>query len=128
MRLALTLLALTASAAAQRERDYQATLCQGWEIEHTLPDGARVDCLSDAHAIEIDFSDKWAEGIGQALFYGAQTGLGPGLILVCRQQLETCQGHLERALSVVEAYDLPLSVWACEAGARRLEECEALYE
>lgn len=30
----------------------------------------RIDVLTDTYAIEIDFIDKWQEGVGQALHYG----------------------------------------------------------
>ena len=35
----------------------------------TMPDGTRCDILTDTHAIEVDFADKWAEAIGQSLNY-----------------------------------------------------------
>lgn len=35
-------------------------------LEWPLDGGARVDCLSATHAIEVDFSDKWAEALSQA--------------------------------------------------------------
>jgi hypothetical protein len=39
-----------------------------------LPDGTRCDCLTDTHAIEFDFGNKWAEAIGQSAYYALQTG------------------------------------------------------
>ena len=114
----------SSSTDAQNERAYQQALCSGWTIEQSLSDTTRVDCISSTHAKEVDFSDKWAEGIGQALYYSTQTGLEPGLILVCRRQPDTCQGHLDRALAVVGEYGLPLTVWICEPEARALAECK----
>ncbi len=50
--------------------------------EYENEDKTRVDCLTDTHAIEFDFANKWAEGIGQALHYGAQTGKKPMVMLI----------------------------------------------
>ena len=38
----------------------------------TMPDGARCDILTETHAIEVDFADKWAEAFGQSLNYAMQ--------------------------------------------------------
>ena len=40
--------------------------------EHRI-DRGRDDVLTDKYAIEIDFPEKWHEGIGQAIHYGTET-------------------------------------------------------
>lgn len=50
--------------------------------EHVLPDGARVDIVTATYAIEVDFAKKWAECIGQALFYAHMTGKKPVCLLL----------------------------------------------
>ena len=42
--------------------------------EAILWDMTRVDCLSKDYAIEFDFAKKWAESIGQSLYYSKLTG------------------------------------------------------
>jgi len=37
--------------------------------EVTLANGARADCLSETHAIEVEFTENWAEALGQSLLY-----------------------------------------------------------
>ena len=66
------------------EKHYQAIWCDqaGGVTEYVLPDKARVDCLLDDIAIEFDFADKWAEAIGQAIYYGKATGRHPGIVLI----------------------------------------------
>ncbi len=66
------------------EKYYQQQWCsaQGGVAEYRLDDGTRVDCLTDTHAVEVDFARKWAESIGQALYYGLQTGKRPGVLLI----------------------------------------------
>lgn len=50
--------------------------------EYRLDDGTRVDCLTDEFAIEFDFALKWAESVGQALYYSLKTGKQPGVVLI----------------------------------------------
>jgi hypothetical protein len=42
----------------------------------------RVDCLSKDYAIEFDFAKKWAESIGQSLYYSKLTGKSPAIVLI----------------------------------------------
>ena len=58
------------------EKHYQLILCddlQGKQ-EYVLKNKTRVDCLTDKYAIEVDFAKKWAEAVGQSLYYADQTG------------------------------------------------------
>jgi hypothetical protein len=77
------------------ESDYVKKYCKG-TIEHRLYDSTRVDCLTDDYAIEYDWGHKWAEGIGQALFYGAVTGKKPAVALIV--DTETEKRYIDRAL------------------------------
>jgi hypothetical protein len=45
-------------------------------------DGTRVDLMNAEYAFEVDWAHKWAEGVGQALYYSQLTGKKPGLILL----------------------------------------------
>lgn len=47
--------------------------------------GGRVDILTDELAIEVDWAPKWKESIGQALWYGLQTGKQAGIILILKE-------------------------------------------
>lgn len=50
--------------------------------EYVLPDKSRVDIITKEYAIEVDFGSKWAESIGQSLYYAEMTGLKPGVVLI----------------------------------------------
>ena len=50
--------------------------------EAILWDMTRVDCLAKDYAIEFDFAKKWAESIGQALYYSKMTGKAPAVVLI----------------------------------------------
>lgn len=68
------------------EADYVNHYCPQWkgQIEYVLPDRTRVDCLTDTHAIEFDWCRKWAEAIGQSLYYAKMTGKTPQIVLICK--------------------------------------------
>ncbi len=96
------------AAHIHQEKVYQAAWCAqaGGITEYLLDDGARVDCLTDEYAIEFDFGPKWAESIGQALYYGIRTGRKPGVVLI----LENEHPQFERRLLTVVTF-YGISVW-----------------
>ena len=66
------------------EKEYQTYWCnaKGGEMEFVINDKARVDCLLPEMAVEFDFAPKWAECIGQALYYGKKTRRTPACVLI----------------------------------------------
>lgn len=66
------------------EKDYQRYWCKkhNGELEYLLSDGTRVDCLTTEYAVEVEYAKKWAEAVGQALFYAKITGRKPGIVLI----------------------------------------------
>ncbi len=107
------LLSLSASTAnaKKHERDYQREWCKG-QTEYVLPDRSRVDCLTDTHAIEFDFARKWAESVGQALYYSFATGKQGGVVLILESPKD--RRHLQKLYSVINENDLKISVWVIE--------------
>jgi len=103
--------AVVSEACARVEADYRDQLCAGMEMEVGLPNGTRVDCISDTHAIEVDYSDKWAEALGQALSYAASTDKQPGIFLICRRSAGTCLAHALRLEEAIAFWNLPVTVW-----------------
>ena len=76
-------------AIAKDEVKEAKYLCEhkyGGVTESVLPDRTRVDILTKTHAYEVDWASKWAEGIGQALYYSSQTGKRPGVILLVKNK------------------------------------------
>ncbi len=63
------------------EKDYVNNYCEGIK-EFVLPDKTRVDCLTNEYAIEFDYAKKWAESIGQSLYYAKMTGKKPAVALI----------------------------------------------
>ena len=68
----------------QVEKYYQDQWCTSdfGRKEVILWDMTRVDCLAKDYAIEFDFAKKWAESIGQALYYSKLTGKKPAVALI----------------------------------------------
>lgn len=91
------------------EREYQAVWCAeaGGIQEYRLDCGARVDCLTDMYAVEFDFGMKWAESIGQALYYGLKTGKSPGVVLILEKQSD--EVFLTRLRAVAKKHGI--KVW-----------------
>lgn len=98
------------SLAKKYEKGYQADWCKGKGVtEYVLPDKTRVDCLTDTHAIEFDFAKKWAEAIGQALYYSFQTGKRGGVVLILKGKND--YKHWIKLNSVIDHYQLPIDTW-----------------
>ena len=66
------------------EEAYQYAWCSahGGVMEYQNKDLTRVDCLTDTHAVEFDFANKWHESIGQALHYSVMTGKRAKVVLI----------------------------------------------
>jgi len=85
MKLAALLVGLLvpALAMAMPEAEYVDRWCEGrGQVEFILEDQTRVDCLMPGFAVEADFGHKWAEAIGQSLYYGRMTDRQPGVLLI----------------------------------------------
>lgn len=140
---ALVLTVVTAAFAAEpvsaeTETYYQRQLCAGMSVDFRFPDGTRPDCISHSHVLELDFSEKWAEAVGQALHYhlwgqevqwltgGTRRG---GIVLICRNEhRDTCTEHVARASRIIQTFDLPLSLWDCDEHEMTLPECQRVIE
>ena len=67
-----------------KEADYQNFWCKCHNgiTEYKNQDYTRVDCLTETHAVEFDFANKWHESIGQALHYSVMTGKRAKVVLI----------------------------------------------
>lgn len=120
--LAITAASLSVSAYAEeakkvlrKESDYVEKWCagKGGEVEHKLPDKTRIDCyVRDKFGAEFDWSDKWAEAIGQSLHYAAATQTAPWVVLIRREKtkLETFRRHTARVQNIIKQYELPIEM------------------
>lgn len=96
------------------EREYQRAWCDmnGGTREFVLPDRSRIDCLTGTHAIEVDFAAKWAEAVGQSLYYSIETGREPGILLIMEESGD--ERFLKRLMEVTDMAGI--TVWVTTAG------------
>ena len=94
-----------------QEKEYQKIWCQkaGGITEFRNPDNTRVDCLTDNYAIEFDFAEKWAESIGQALYYGLLTNKNSGIVLISENGKKDLP-YIKRAALLAKKYNIKLWV------------------
>jgi len=109
MKRTLAILLFLVSPALAGEVEEVARLAKkyGGKTEVRLSDGTRVDLLTDTHAIEADWSKKWAEAVGQSLFYGLMTNKRPGIILLVKDPQRE-QRYITRCRKVCEVYQIDL--------------------
>ena len=103
--LALSLMGCGATPKKYHEKYYQTQICNqlDGEMEYVLSDRTRVDCLSDEYAMEVDFDKKWAESIGQALYYAYMTDKKPAVGLIVGKKDER---YLKRLDAIAQRYGI----------------------
>ena len=111
LTLSLSLLFVGCSASAKKyhEKYYQTQLCKelDGEMEYVLEDRTRVDYLTDGYAIEVDWAKKWAEGIGQALYYAQMTNRKPAVALIVGKKDNK---FLKRLETVANKFDIRIII------------------
>ena len=102
----------TSINAIENEDYYNRQFCiqESGQAEYRLPDRSRVDCLTDTHAYEADWADglKVYESIGQSLYYAAETGKNPGILLLVRKK--NSDKHIRKVKRVIENWSLPIKL------------------
>jgi len=86
------------------EKDYVKLTCTG-QIEYVLEDSTRVDCLSEEYAIEYDWAKKWAESVGQSLYYAKMTGRKPAVALILESERD------EKYVKKIEKLELNIKIF-----------------
>jgi len=108
----LTILIIQSSHALENEDYYNRQFCtqESGQAEYSLPDRSRIDCLTDTHAFEADWADglKVYESIGQSLYYAAETGKKPGILLLARKR--NSEKYIRKVERVIESWSLPIKL------------------
>ena len=91
------------------ESSYQHAWCKAHNgiEEYQNEDFTRVDCLTESHAVEFDFSNKWAESVGQALHYGLMTGKR-GMVVLILENPSREFVYYSRVKRLAEIYDFDI--------------------
>lgn len=109
----LTILLMIQQANAAHlypEKEYQHHWCvlNNGLTEVRLQDKTRVDCLTSKYAIEFDFANKWAESVGQSLYYAICTGKMAGVVLIMENGDNDLK-YLKRLKEIATKYNI--KVW-----------------
>lgn len=101
-----------------REHFYQEYFAKSLncKFEVTLPDNSRVDILCNNYAIEVDFANKWAEAVGQSLFYARQCSRSAGILLIKSKRQDST--YISRLYSISQP--LNIKVWIINAQTLRI--------
>lgn len=91
------------AADLHKEAEYRDAWCIG-QTEVKLSDGTRADCVTTNYVVEVDFAQKWAEGIGQALHYARLTGKQPAILLIIEK--ESDWRFFKRALPTAQKHNI----------------------
>ena len=78
-----------------------------------MDDRTRCDCLTRSHAVEFDFASKWAEALGQSLYYSHKTGKKAGIVLILEDKKKD-RKYLSRLEQTIKGKDLQIKVWTVE--------------
>ena len=118
-QLVILLALFSASICHAKEKRNEAYYRDVWTKEHKgkvevkMGDGTRCDIVTKTHAIEVEWAHKWAEGIGQSLWYSYQTNKKAGIVLILRNKKD--KKYLLRLRSLIAAKKLDIRVWEIEA-------------
>ncbi len=96
-------------ARLYKESEYNKRYCalNGGITEFRNQDSTRVDCLTEKNAIEMDFAEKWAEGVGQALYYQHMTGKKGKVVLILENpEIEIKYYERTKTLSKIYNFDV----------------------
>ena len=99
----------TAQATEEEIRD---CLCQGMDKNVSLGGGAEADCANKKQAVKVSATEEWADALGQALRYAAQTDRSAKIILYCRQNSSngSCTSQTRNLQSTIAAFSLPIEI------------------
>ena len=94
------------------ERDYQKIFCKNLngKIEYRLIDKTRIDCLTSKYAIEIDYGKKWAESIGQSLYYSYMSNKKPGIGIIVDINSRKDKRYLKRLYKVTSKLNIKVFI------------------
>ena len=89
------------------ESSYQHAWCSAHNgiEEYENSDKTRVDCLTQTHAVEFDFANKWAESIGQAIHYHLMTGKRAKVVLILENPSKQIV-YFNRIQNIGKFYDI----------------------
>jgi hypothetical protein len=105
---------------------FDARFCAGLHTQFRSENAARLACTTDTTAIVVEYYDYWPEAIGQSLALATQTGLTPGIVLVCRNDHAHCEIAAKAVESAFARMKAPVDLWDCGLLDASLSDCDKL--
>jgi hypothetical protein len=101
------------------EKDYQKVFAEyiHGQTEYVLEDRARVDIITEQYAIEVDYAHKWAESIGQSLYYGMMTNRFSGVLLIITEYDGV---YINRLVVVAKIHNI--KIWTINKNTLEIKE------
>lgn len=93
---------------------------KGYQFDPRLWDRTRPDMISKAHVVEVDWSHKWKEGVGQACFYRELTGKQGGLLLLFLNGINSEKERLRAYRSLVACKGCGVDLYFWDCGEKRV--------
>ena len=110
MRLLLLLLLFpTFAFASERTEVDRIAPSYHADVEVVQWDGTRIDMLTKTEAIEVDYAPKWAEAIGQSLYYAQVSDRKPAIVLLVRNVKKDAK-YIYRCQTVCAKFGIKLYV------------------
>ena len=105
------------SQSSQLESFYADIWCNAHNgmLEVATKKNTRIDCLTDKYAVEADFDEKWAEGLGQSLHYSAESGKRAAVLLIIQNHNgKDRHRYVDRLRSTIDKNRLDVTVFFIE--------------
>ncbi|MEW6261543.1 MAG: tetratricopeptide repeat protein [Thermodesulfobacteriota bacterium] len=105
-------------AQTDRSREWRRDIwCrqQNGRIVDRLKEQSACDCLTEYHAVVVDFAVRWSEALGRCLDCARQAGQKAGLVLI----LESAEDwdYWTKLNYTIDHFNLPIYTWLAGAGA-----------
>ena len=108
-------------AAGANEPEWSRYVARQWGLnpeevcEYLLPEGSRVDVITNDTAWEVEWAYNHYEAVGQALHYSIWSGRKPGIVLLMRSGIADDRA-LFRTKTICIKYDIKLRVVKVSTG------------
>ena len=84
-----------------------------------------MDCLTKTHAVEFDFANKWAEGVGQSLHYQRMTGKKAKVVLILENPKKEMV-YFERVKALGDIHNFDVEYITSEVFNLKSDKCPYL--
>lgn len=97
------------ASVKKNERFYQTNFCKklNGTMEYRLKDNTRIDCITNELAIEVDWARKWAEAVGQSLYYAEMTDKQASIALIVTSK---DQRFIKRANKLAKKFNIKIFI------------------